>query len=104
MNIYVALTLELLVYLFSEPIHAPEDPAVEPASFEEEDINDGAEVCDPSDNEEGSVVEDEVIQPPTHSSQNEIPAEVDSTGVESAPAAEEDAPKKSYASIVSLCS
>ncbi|KAG7955084.1 hypothetical protein I3843_11G053200 [Carya illinoinensis] len=86
-----------------EPAHAPEVPAVEPASsFEEEDIIEVAEVCDPSDNEEGSVVEDEVIQPPAHPTQNEILKEVDSTVVDSAPAAEEDVPKKSYASIVKV--
>lgn len=87
---------------FPEPAHAPEVPSVEPASsFEEEDINDQAEVCDPSDNDEGSVVEDEIIQPLAHPTQNETPKEVDSTVVDSAPAAEEDVPKKSYASIVS---
>lgn len=95
----------MVEYLFPEPAHAPEVPAVEPASsFEEEDIIEVAEVCDPSDNEEGSVVEDEVIQPPAHPTQNEILKEVDSTVVDSAPAAEEDVPKKSYASIVSSCS
>ncbi|XP_059440954.1 nuclear transport factor 2 isoform X2 [Corylus avellana] len=86
-----------------EPAHAPEHPAVDPAtSFEAEDLNDGAEVCDPSDNEEGSVVEDEVIKPSTDAGQNEVLTEVDSTDVASAPAAEDDAPKKSYASIVKV--
>jgi hypothetical protein len=86
-----------------EPAPAPEQPAVDPAtSLEEEDLNDDAEVCDPSDNGEGSVVEDEVIEPPTHSTQNEIPPVADSTGVDAAPAAEEDAPKQSYASILKV--
>jgi hypothetical protein len=97
--------LKLVVSLFLEPAPAPEQPAVDPAtSLEEEDLNDDAEVCDPSDNGEGSVVEDKVIEPPTHSTQNEIPPVADSTDVDSAPAAEEDAPKQSDASIVSSCS
>lgn len=96
--------LKLLVSVLPEPAHASEHPAVDPAtSFEAEDLNDGAEVCDPSDNEEGSVVEDEVIKPSTDASQNEVLTEVDSIDVASAPAAEDDAPKKSYASIVSPC-
>lgn len=94
--------MKLVVSLFQEPEHAPEPPALDPAtSLEEEDLNDVAEVCDPSDNEEGSVVEDEIIEPPNHSIPDEIPTVVDSTGVDAPPAAEEDAPKKSYASIVS---
>jgi len=97
--------LKLRLSVLPEPAHAPEHPAVDPAtSFEGEDLNDVAEVCDPSDNEEGSVVEDEVIEPSTDAGQNEVLTEVDSTGVASAPAAEDDAPKKSYASIVSTCS
>ncbi|KAM3751241.1 hypothetical protein ACB098_04G093600 [Castanea mollissima] len=86
-----------------EPDHAPEPPSLDPAtSLEEEDLNDVAEVCDPSDNEEGSVVEDEIIEPPSHSFPDEIPMVADSTGVDVAPAAEEDAPKKSYASILKV--
>ncbi|KAI4303758.1 hypothetical protein MLD38_039354 [Melastoma candidum] len=72
-----------------ESIHVPDPVIVEPvAGLEEEDLNDGAEVCDPSDYE-GSVVEDAAIEPihPT---------------AESAPDVEEDAPKKSYASIVKV--
>ncbi|XVF49948.1 hypothetical protein PTKIN_Ptkin04bG0057300 [Pterospermum kingtungense] len=77
-----------------EPTHDPlvEDPSTCP---EDEDINSGAEVCDPSDKEEGSVIEDEVVEPQNILSQNETVAAVDS-----APVALEDAPKKSYASIV----
>ena len=96
--------LKLVVSLFLEPAPAPEQPAVDPATSLEVDLNDGAVVCDPSDNGEGSVVEDKVIEPPTHSTQNEIPPVADSRDVDSAPAAEEDAPKQSYASIVSSCS
>ncbi|RVW35578.1 putative G3BP-like protein [Vitis vinifera] len=84
-----------------EANHVPDHLVVDPAtpSFEEEeDLNNVAEVCDPSDNEEGSVIEEEaVVEPPSISSENEI-----STVVDSAPAAQEDAPKKSYASIVKV--
>lgn len=97
--------MKLIVSMLPEPAHAPEHPAADPAtSFEGEDLNDDAEVCDPSDNEEGSVVEDEVIKPSIDAGQNEVLKEVDSPGVALAPAAEDDAPKKSYASIVSPCS
>ncbi|KAK9267032.1 hypothetical protein L1049_025301 [Liquidambar formosana] len=79
-----------------EPTHVPDHLVLDPAtSFEEDDLNNGAEVCDPSDDEEGSVIEDEVVEPVTHSNQNET-----LTVVDSAPAVQEDAPKKSYASIV----
>ena len=73
--------------------HLEEDPLTYP---EEEDIDNGAEVWDPSDKEEGSVIEEEVVEPQNSSSQNESVAAVDS-----APVVLEDAPKKSYASIVS---
>lgn len=84
---------------FSEPTtHAPDNPVVDPANpSEEEDPNNGAEVYDPSDDEDSSVVEDEVVEPPSHSSWNRsLPV------VDSAPEIQEDIPKKSYASIVSL--
>lgn len=63
---------------------------------EVEDISNGAEVCDPSDKEEGSVIEEEVFVPQNVASQNESVATVDSV-----PVVIEDAPKQSYASIVS---
>ncbi|KAE8697278.1 RNA binding protein, putative isoform 2 [Hibiscus syriacus] len=73
--------------------HLLDDPLINP---EEEDINNGAEVCDPSDEEEGSVIEEEVVEPQNVVSQNEsVVAD------ESVPAVLQDAPKKSYASIVS---
>ncbi|KAK8710758.1 hypothetical protein V6N13_146070 [Hibiscus sabdariffa] len=73
--------------------HLVEDPLANP----EEEDNNGAEVCDPSDDEEGSVIEEEVVVPQNVVSQNES-AVVD----ESTPAVLEDAPKKSYASIVKV--
>ncbi|KAM1081160.1 hypothetical protein ACFX2I_015641 [Malus domestica] len=89
---------EAIVTAEPEPIHAPDHLVVDPAiPFEEEDLNNGAEVCDPSDNDEGSVVEDELVEPPALPSQNL--AEVDPTP-DPAPETQEDAPKKSYASIL----
>ncbi|KAI4329680.1 hypothetical protein MLD38_028040 [Melastoma candidum] len=70
----------------AELIHVSDQVAVQPAaSFEEEDLTNGAKVCDPSDYEE-SAVDDATIEP-VH------PA------TEPSPDVEEDAPKKSYASI-----
>ncbi|KAL7178956.1 hypothetical protein ACSBR1_042343 [Camellia fascicularis] len=44
-----------------EPIRGPDHPPLEPvATFQTEDLNNGPEVCDPSDHEEGSVLEEEV--------------------------------------------
>ncbi|CAL5445002.1 unnamed protein product [Camellia sinensis] len=56
-----------------EPIRSPDHPPLEPvATFQTEDLNNGPEVCDPSDHEEGSVLGEKVIdEPPTHSSQIE---------------------------------
>ncbi|XVF54439.1 hypothetical protein PTKIN_Ptkin05aG0180300 [Pterospermum kingtungense] len=80
----------------AEPTHdnLEEDPLTYP---EEEDINNGAEVCDPSDKEEGSVTEEEVVEPHSVENQNESVVVVDS-----APVVLEDAPKQSYASIVKV--
>ncbi|KAI8019739.1 Nuclear transport factor 2 [Camellia lanceoleosa] len=81
-----------------EPIRGPDHSVLEPAvTFEAEDINNGAEVCDPSDHEEESVIEGEVIdEPPTHSSEIEANTVVNSD----TSAAQEG--KKSYASIVKV--
>lgn len=67
-------------------------------SLEEEDMNNYPEVCDPSSNEEGSVIEEEEVIEPSHPSEHEVVVTADS-----APVAQEDAPKQSYASIVSYC-
>ncbi|KAK4257260.1 hypothetical protein QN277_006873 [Acacia crassicarpa] len=81
----------------AEVEYAPEQPVADPAaSVEVEHIHNGAEVADRLDNEgEGSVIDEEVVEPPTEQNQNNIVTSVDST-----PAAQDDAPKKSYASIV----
>ncbi|KAH1074627.1 hypothetical protein J1N35_026955 [Gossypium stocksii] len=79
-----------------EPTHdnLAEDPLTYP---EDEDVDNGAEVFDPSDKEEGSVIEDEVVEPQNITSPNETVVVVDSP-----PVVLEDAPKKSYASIVKV--
>ncbi|MBA0859121.1 hypothetical protein Goshw_003516 [Gossypium schwendimanii] len=83
--------------LTSEPEPSNDHPVEDPLTYpEDEDINNGAEVCDPSDEEEGSVIEEEVVEPQKVVNQNESVVVDDST-----PAVLEDAPKKSYASIVS---
>ncbi|XP_058081709.1 nuclear transport factor 2 isoform X2 [Magnolia sinica] len=78
------------------PDHHVTDPE---ALISEEDLHNGQEVCDPSDNEEGSVIEEEevVVEPPAHSSQNEVQQVTELTST-----VQEDAPKKSYASIVKV--
>ncbi|KAF8037396.1 hypothetical protein BT93_B0329 [Corymbia citriodora subsp. variegata] len=79
----VALTPEV------GPINAQDQLAAEPATaIEKEDLDNAAEVSDPSGNE-GSVIEEEIIESPFHK-----PAE-------STPAEEENAPK-AYASIVKV--
>ncbi|CAL5362393.1 unnamed protein product [Camellia sinensis] len=82
-----------------EPIRSPDHPPLEPvATFQTEDLNNGPQVCDPSDHEEGSVLGEKVIdEPPTHSSQIET-----NTVVTSDPSDAHEQ-KKSYASIGSSC-
>ncbi|RWR72872.1 putative G3BP-like protein [Cinnamomum micranthum f. kanehirae] len=78
-----------------EPSQAIDRAVMDPGTPSEEVIDNGEEVCDPSDNEEGSVVEEvEVEQPAVHSSQNE-----EQPVVEMTPLVQEDASKKSFASI-----
>lgn len=82
----------------ADPTQATDHLTVDPAtSFEEEDLNNGTEVCDPSDKEEGSVIEEEAVEHQTDSTHNEI-----LTSVDAAPATLEDAPKQSYASILKV--
>ncbi|XP_052483289.1 nuclear transport factor 2-like [Gossypium raimondii] len=84
--------------LTPEPELTDDQLAKEPLTYsEEEDINNGAEVCDPLDKEEGSVVEEEVVEPQNIAGQNERIVTVDS-----APMVPDDAPKQSYASIVKV--
>lgn len=82
---------------FTEPSHVPNHLTVEPPmALEEEDMNNDPEVCDPSSNDEGSVIEEEEVVEAPHPSEHEVVVTADA-----APVAQEDAPKKSYASIVS---
>ncbi|KAF8089572.1 hypothetical protein N665_0502s0036 [Sinapis alba] len=77
-----------------ERVVVSQEAEVEPepvASIEEEDLDNVAEVYDPSDKDEGVVVDAEPIEPPTQISQNEIPS-----------VPQGDAPKHSYASILKL--
>lgn len=84
--------------MFSEqPPHVPEHNGQVPESSNEEDINIEAEVCDPSDNEDGSITEEEIVEPPVQLNQREsvtVTSELSSS--------QDDAPKRSYAAIVSL--
>ncbi|XLR52469.1 hypothetical protein S83_003141 [Arachis hypogaea] len=85
----------------ADNIHAPEHLVTNPAiTAESENLINGAEGYNPEDNEEeGSVIDEEVAEPSADLSQNV--AIHDSTS-----AVQDDAPKKSYsyASIVSLLS
>ncbi|XP_044486211.1 nuclear transport factor 2-like [Mangifera indica] len=92
-------TVAAHVSQFSEPAqdhdHVPVDRAI---AIEGEDVDNGPEVYDPSDKEEGSVIEEEVVEPPVISVQSEIHSVEDS-----APVTEEDLPqKRSYASILKV--
>ena len=77
--------------LSEQPSHVPNHDG------EMEDLTNEAEVCDPSENEDGSVTEEEVIDPPTQLNQSETVNATDEIS-----ASQDDAPKKSYASIVCL--
>ncbi|KAJ0106435.1 hypothetical protein Patl1_18915 [Pistacia atlantica] len=75
--------------------HVPVDRAI---AIEGEDLDNGPEVYDPSDKEEGSVIEEEVVEPLVVSVHSEIHTVDDSATV-----TEEDLPqKKSYASILKV--
>ena len=83
--------------MFPEVIHAPEHLVADPAtSTGGENLENGAEVCHPLQNaEEQSVVDEEVVEPSIDLSSKNIVTSVDSN-----PAVQDDAPRKSYASIV----
>ncbi|KAI4343975.1 hypothetical protein L6164_011256 [Bauhinia variegata] len=81
----------------TDVIHTPEHHVADPpTSAEGKHLNNGAEGCDPLDNEEeGSVIDEEVVEPTTNLNQNNNIESGDSV-----PLVEDDAPRKSYASIV----
>jgi hypothetical protein len=85
--------------LFAEPIHISDPPATDPeTSTVEEDRNVVEKSHDPSQHERPLAIEKEAVpQPKSHSNGNDV-----STAVEpSSSPGQDDAPKKSYASIVS---
>ncbi|KAK8604097.1 hypothetical protein V6N13_096560 [Hibiscus sabdariffa] len=82
--------------LATEPEPTHDHPVEVSRTYPEDDINNGGEVFDPSDNEEGSTIE-EVVEPQNIEAHRESIVAVDP-----APAVLEDAPKKSYASIVKV--
>lgn len=69
------------------------EPTTSPS---EEETNNGGEVCNPSENE-GSVVEEDGVDSGANLNQKEVQSAAESTSV-----VQEDAPKKSYASIVKV--
>ncbi|XP_021733999.1 ras GTPase-activating protein-binding protein 1-like [Chenopodium quinoa] len=82
----------------SEPEQPPPAPVHNgpvPESSYEEDLTNEAEVCDPSDNEDGSVTEEEVIDPPSQLNQSKAV-----TVTSELSASQDDGPKRSYASIL----
>ncbi|KAE9602222.1 putative hydrolase [Lupinus albus] len=81
----------------AEDIHAPEPLVADCAiSAEGETLNNGAEVYHPQDNEdEGSVIDEKGAEPSAVLNQNDAVTIHDSTSP-----VQDDAPKKSYASIV----
>lgn len=84
--------------MFLEDLHALKHLVEDTATLAEgENLNNGAEVYHPQDEEEGSVIDEEVAEPPTDLSQNDIVTVDDSTS-----AVPDDAPRRSYAAIVSL--
>lgn len=87
-------------YISLEDIHAPKHLVEDPTtSTEDENLDDGDEVHHPQDNEEeGSVIDEEVAVTSADISQNDVVTIRESTST-----VQDDAPKKfSYASIVSL--
>lgn len=85
--------------LSEQPSHVQGHNGPSPDSSYEEDLTNEAEVCDPSDNDDGSVIEEEIVEPPIQLTQSET---VTVTVTSELSASQDDAPKRSYASIVSL--
>lgn len=78
-----------------QPSHVPGHNGPVPESSYEEDLTNEAEVCDPSDHEDGSVTEEEIVEPPSQLNQSEIVTVTAEPSV-----SQDDAPKRSYASIL----
>ncbi|XP_074317055.1 nuclear transport factor 2-like [Silene latifolia] len=81
-----------------QPSHVVNLPEQGHELSNEEDLSNEPEVCDPSDVEDGSIPEEEVVDPPLpHLDQSE---NVTTASVPLPPASQDDEPKKSYASIL----
>ncbi|KNA21948.1 hypothetical protein SOVF_038180 [Spinacia oleracea] len=80
-----------------QPSHVQGHNGPSPDSSYEEDLTNEAEVCDPSDNDDGSVIEEEIVEPPIQLTQSET---VTVTVTSELSASQDDAPKRSYASIL----
>lgn len=86
--------------MFAEPTHVPDPPAPDPATAHvNADKNVVEKTYDASEHERELVNEKETLaEHPSHSNWNDVSVEIESAST----TALEDAPKKSYASIVSL--
>ncbi|XP_057517331.1 nuclear transport factor 2-like [Amaranthus tricolor] len=78
-----------------QPPHVSDHDEQVPESSYEEDLSNEAEVVNPSDNEDGSITEEEIVEPPIQLNQSEVV-----TVTSELSASQDDAPKKSYASIL----
>ena len=85
--------------VFAEPTHVPAPPAPDPETvYKEPDQNVVEKAYDASDHDRQLVIEEgSVAEPPSHTHGNDIAVEFEPASMTAA----EDAPKKSYASIVS---
>ena len=90
--------LHCLKVLFAEPTRVSDPPATDPETSPVEEDGNVEKSYDPSEHERQLAVEKEaVVQPPSHSNGDDVSTAVES----SSSSAQDDAPKKSYASIVS---
>lgn len=84
---------------FLEPTHHPDPPAPDPLTSRlEEDQSVSGKIYEPSGHERQSANDEEyIMESPSHAVEEDTSAMVDSASS----LAQDDAPKKSYASIVS---
>ena len=95
----VLFTTSFSFFLFPESTHVLDHPKSNNTSPVEEDAADDEEVCDLTENEGVPVSEEKVVcEIPVDPSKDVHPVSETVSAV-----IEEDAPKKSYASIVSYC-
>jgi hypothetical protein len=82
--------------LFVDASPQPECQVAEPALNQKEEVVNGEEVCNPTNDVEKPVVEETLVPEDI----NEVPNNVAVAPISSPPVPLEEAPKKSYASIV----